>query len=264
MAQGKPPSTRRWRVRAFCRRRQRREKYQPESGAGASVRPRHWRRDRWHRRPRRWLHRHGCGRVRDRADRQSRDGDAAQRSLPGGDLALARVASAAQGGGHEMGIGAVKRPAIFLDRDGVLNRTAFRDGKPMPPQSLDELEILPGVPEALVRLKAAGYSLVVVTNQPDVARGVTTKTMVDGIHRWLAERLPIDEIRVCLHDDQDECDCRKPKPGLLLASPNDDVRRSIMIGDRWRDIEAGRAAGCRATILIDYGYDEDIPNEPTG
>ena len=162
-----------------------------------------------------------------------------------------------------MGIDTVKRPAIFLDRDGVLNRTTFRNGRPIPPQSLDELEILPGVPGALLRLKAAGYSLVVVTNQPDVARGVTTRTMVDEIHRFLGERLPIDEFRVCVHDDRDDCECRKPRPGLLLASPQYDMRRSVMIGDRWRDVDAGRAAGCGATILVDYGYDEHVPNEPT-
>jgi D-glycero-D-manno-heptose 1,7-bisphosphate phosphatase len=162
-----------------------------------------------------------------------------------------------------MGIDAVNGPAIFLDRDGVLNRATLRDGKPIPPQSLGELEILPGVPEALSRLKAAGYSLVVVTNQPDVARGGTTRQMVDDMHRFLAEQLPIDEFRVCVHDDRDRCDCRKPKPGLLLAAPQHDIARSVMVGDRWRDVDAGRSAGCRATILIDYGYDEAIPNEPT-
>ena len=162
-----------------------------------------------------------------------------------------------------MGINAVKGPAVFLDRDGVLNRTMFRDGKPIPPQSLGELEILPGVAEALSRLKAAGYSLVVVTNQPDVARRVTTIEMVEELHRFLGRQLPIDEFRVCVHDDGDRCECRKPKPGLLLAAPHYDVARSVMVGDRWRDVDAGRAAGVGATILVDYGYDEAIPNEPT-
>jgi D-glycero-D-manno-heptose 1,7-bisphosphate phosphatase len=162
-----------------------------------------------------------------------------------------------------MGIDAVKRPAVFLDRDGVINRTMFRNGKPIPPQSLGELEILPGVSDALARLKAAGFALVVVTNQPDVARGVTTRTIVEELHTFLGSTLPIDEFRVCMHDDHDRCACRKPLPGLLLAEPQYDVARSVMVGDRWRDIDAGRAAGCRATILIDYGYDEAIPNEPT-
>jgi D-glycero-D-manno-heptose 1,7-bisphosphate phosphatase len=104
--------------------------------------------------------------------------------------------------------------------------------------------------------------LIVVTNQPDVARGVTTKTIVNAIHDFLFDVLPLDEIRVCFHDDVDRCACRKPKPGLLLQPPWYDVAASIMVGDRWRDVEAGRAAGCRATILIDYGYDEPIPNQP--
>lgn len=161
-----------------------------------------------------------------------------------------------------MGIDAVTPAAVFLDRDGVLNRTVIRDGKMYPPGSLSELEVLPGVPEALVALKAAGYALIVTTNQPDVPRGVTTVATVEAIHEQLRARLPIDEFRVCYHDDADQCACRKPRPGLLLATPVYDVARSFMVGDRWRDIDAGRAAGCRATILVDYGYDEAIPHEP--
>ena len=161
-----------------------------------------------------------------------------------------------------MGIHAVTRPAVFLDRDGVINRTIVRGGKMYPPASLDQLEILPDVPDALLALKQAGYALVVTTNQPDVARGLTTREMVAAIHDYLAERLPIDEFRVCYHDDADECTCRKPRPGLLLAAPRYDVARSVMVGDRWRDVDAGRAAGCRATILVDYGYDEPINHEP--
>ena len=151
---------------------------------------------------------------------------------------------------------------MFLDRDGVLNRAVLQNGKPVPPDSLDAVEILSGVPEALARLKRAGYGLVVVTNQPDVARGVTKKATVNAIHDFLRATLPLDDVRVCFHDEVDRCDCRKPKPGLLIHPPVYDVAASIMVGDRWRDVEAGRAAGCRATILIDYGYDEPIPNEP--
>jgi D-glycero-D-manno-heptose 1,7-bisphosphate phosphatase len=156
----------------------------------------------------------------------------------------------------------VKPRAVFLDRDGVLNRAIVRGGKPYPPASVDELEILPGVNSALTRLKAAGYVLVVVTNQPDIARGTTTRAAVDAIHVRLGAALPIDEFRVCPHDDRDACACRKPRPGLLVDPPTTDVSASVMVGDRWRDIEAGRVAGCRATILVDYGYDEVIPNEP--
>jgi D-glycero-D-manno-heptose 1,7-bisphosphate phosphatase len=153
-------------------------------------------------------------------------------------------------------------PAVFLDRDGVINRAVVRDGRPYPPERLDDLEVLPGVEEALTRLKAAGYALVVVTNQPDVARGRQTADAVHAMHARLAELLPIDEFRVCWHDDDDRCDCRKPKPGLIMRPPLYDLSRSVVVGDRWRDIDAGRNAGLRAAILIDYGYDEALAATP--
>ncbi len=155
------------------------------------------------------------------------------------------------------------RRAVFLDRDGVLNRAVVRNGKPYPPASVDELEILAGVPQALDRLRAAGYHLAVVTNQPDIARGVTTAEAVEAIHAHMRRTLRLDDIRVCPHDDRDGCDCRKPKPGLLLRPPTVDMPASVMIGDRWRDIEAGQAAGCGVTILVDAGYDEQASREPT-
>jgi D-glycero-D-manno-heptose 1,7-bisphosphate phosphatase len=104
--------------------------------------------------------------------------------------------------------------------------------------------------------------LVVVTNQPDVARGRQTRDMVEAINAWLAARLPIDEFRVCYHDDADLCDCRKPQPGLLTRPPYYDLGASVLIGDRWRDIDAGRRAGVRATILVDAGYDEPMTAAP--
>lgn len=153
--------------------------------------------------------------------------------------------------------------AVFLDRDGVLNRAVMRGGKATPPDCVEELEILPGVPEALARLRAAGYHLAVVTNQPDIARGTMTWAVVNAIHDYMREHLGLDDIRVCPHDDADGCDCRKSKPGLLLRPPLYDMASSAIVGDRWRDIEAGRAAGVGVTILVDYGYDEEIPHEPT-
>lgn len=161
-----------------------------------------------------------------------------------------------------MGIGSPSvRRAVFLDRDGVLNRAIVRCGKPYPPASLAELEILPGVEQALAALRKEGFLLVVVTNQPDVARGTTAKQVVEAINAALGAHLPIDEFRTCFHDSGDECDCRKPKPGALLAAAahyDIDLYDSFMVGDRWRDIEAGRRAGCR-TIFIDYGYREKQP-----
>jgi D-glycero-D-manno-heptose 1,7-bisphosphate phosphatase len=147
-------------------------------------------------------------------------------------------------------------PAAFLDRDGVLNRAVVRHGRPYPPASVAEMEVLPGVREALDRLKAAGYRLVVVTNQPDVANSLQRRETVETINAALMARLPLDEFRVCYHNDADGCTCRKPQPGLLLQQPVYDLARSVMIGDRWRDIEAGRRARVRAAVLIDYGYDE--------
>ena len=163
-----------------------------------------------------------------------------------------------------MGVGSLKHRAVFLDRDGVINRAVVRDGIPHPPSSPNELEILPGVAEAVARLKAAGFRLVVVTNQPDVARGAISRETVESVHALLSERLPIDEFRVCLHDDEDHCTCRKPEPGMLLdaaSEANLELSSCYMVGDRWRDIAAGKAAGC-TTVFIDYGYMEKQQTVP--
>jgi D-glycero-D-manno-heptose 1,7-bisphosphate phosphatase len=160
--------------------------------------------------------------------------------------------------------GPARRLAVFLDRDGVLNRAMVRDGLPYPPESVASLEVVPGVAEACATLRGAGFLLVVVTNQPDIARGTRTREDVEALNRRLAALLPLDDFRVCPHDDRDGCDCRKPSPGLLLAAARDrsiDLRRSVMVGDRWRDIESGRRAGCR-TVFVDHGYSERRPERP--
>jgi D-glycero-D-manno-heptose 1,7-bisphosphate phosphatase len=151
---------------------------------------------------------------------------------------------------------------VFLDRDGILNRAPVRDGRPHSPSGLHEVEIPDGVPEACKRLRRDGFLLVVVTNQPEVARGRLTRKSVEEINDFLRSRILLDDVRVCYHDDLDGCDCRKPKPGMLLAAAQDwsiDLSRSLIVGDRWRDIEAGRRAGCR-TVLIDHGYAELRPS----
>lgn len=151
--------------------------------------------------------------------------------------------------------------AVFLDRDGVLNRTLIRDGVARPPACLAELEILPGVPAALNALRASGYLLVVVTNQPDVARGNSPRSLVEGIHEQLRRALTLDAILTCFHDDADDCECRKPRPGLLLRAARDfgiELPLSAMVGDGWRDVEAGKRAGC-ATFLIAPGGDTPQP-----
>ena len=154
------------------------------------------------------------------------------------------------------------RRAVFLDRDGVLNCAPVRDGWPQSPSTVAEVEILPGVPGACERLRGHDFLLIIVTNQPEVARGHLARRTVIGINDFLRSRIPLDDIRVCYHDDPDGCDCRKPKPGMLLAAARDlniSLNQSFVVGDRWRDIEAGRRAGCR-TVLIDYGYAETHPS----
>ncbi len=150
------------------------------------------------------------------------------------------------------------RRAVFLDRDGVLNATVVADPVPLPPRSVEELEILPGVPAACEQLRAAGFLLLVVTNQPDIARGALEPAAAEAINGRIREQLPLDDVLVCPHDDADGCDCRKPLPGLLLHGARVwgvDLAASYMVGDRWRDIEAGRRAGC-TTVLVDRGYRE--------
>ncbi len=159
---------------------------------------------------------------------------------------------------------ATLRAAVFLDRDGVLNRAIVRDGKPFPPSGPEELEILPDVASSLHDLKSHGFALYVITNQPDVARGIQNRETIEAIHKVLTSSLPIDDIFVCYHDDTDDCACRKPKPGLLFEAQrkhNIDLSRSFVIGDRWRDIDAGHSAGCK-TILIDYGYRDRKSAQP--
>ena len=157
-----------------------------------------------------------------------------------------------------------QRGAVFLDRDGVLNVAEVRGGCPYPPASVEELTLLPGVQGACAHLKKAGFLLIVVTNQPDIARGKAPSKNIDAINDVLRERLSLDEVCVCPHDDADCCDCRKPRPGLLLSAARRwdiNLAASFMVGDRWRDVDAGRAAGCR-TVFIDYGYAERRPARP--
>ena len=151
--------------------------------------------------------------------------------------------------------------AVFLDRDGVLNEAEVRDGKPYPPADAASMRIPSGTVEALARLKELGYLLFVITNQPDVRRGRMTRETVETMNERLQAELPLDGIFTCYHDDADNCDCRKPEPGLLLQAAQlygIDLQKSFMIGDRWRDIDAGANAGCK-TILIDFGYRERAP-----
>jgi len=157
--------------------------------------------------------------------------------------------------------------AVFLDRDGVINRPIIRDGRPYPPSSIAEFEILPGVEDACRALKTAGYLLVVVTNQPDVGRGIVDRSVVEEIHQFMTRRLPIDLVLTCFHGGEkygQPCECRKPRPGMLRQAANQlliSLPESYMVGDRWRDIDCGKRAGCE-TVFIDWGYSESLRETP--
>jgi len=157
------------------------------------------------------------------------------------------------------------QPAVFLDRDGTLNKAIVREGKPYPPSTPEEFVLLPGVFEGCVRLKQAGFLLVVATNQPDVGRGTQKQEIVEAIHARMLQQLPIDRVEVCYHAGRGEsCDCRKPASGMLMRAAEAlaiNLSKSWMIGDRWRDIDCGHAAGCR-TVFIDRGYAEQLRATP--
>jgi D-glycero-D-manno-heptose 1,7-bisphosphate phosphatase len=150
------------------------------------------------------------------------------------------------------------RRAVFLDRDGVLNKAIVKGGKPFPPATTAEVELIPGVGSALALLKKRNLLLIAVSNQPDVARGTCTRGDVERINDLLSTSLPLDGFFVCFHDDVDECFCRKPRPGLFLEAAERfgvDLAASFAIGDRWRDVEAAANAGVQS-VFIDYGYSE--------
>lgn len=155
-------------------------------------------------------------------------------------------------------------PAVFLDRDGVINRSAVRDGKAYAPHTLAEFRLLPGVAQAVRDLKAAGFLIVVATNQPDIGNSKVDAAVVDAMHAILHRKLPLDAIAMCAHRQDENCPCRKPKAGLLTdmaARLGIDLPKSYMVGDRWSDVVAGRTAGCY-TVFVNRGYAESLPMAP--
>lgn len=150
------------------------------------------------------------------------------------------------------------RPAVFLDRDGVLNRAEIRDGRPHAPRRLRDFRLLPGAVRGVRALHQAGFLTIVVTNQPDIANGHVEPTVVEAMHAKLRRQAPLDAIEVCPHRQEDGCGCRKPRPGLLVSAAERlgiDLAQSFLVGDRWKDIAAGRAVGCH-TVFVDRGYRE--------
>ena len=154
--------------------------------------------------------------------------------------------------------------AVFLDRDGVVNLAYTRSGKSYPPKDLSQLIILPNVEESVKNLTKFGFVVVVVTNQPDISNGNSSYEILNAVHKEISSRTGIENFYVCPHIDSDNCTCRKPKPGLILKAAKDlnlDLRKSYMVGDRWRDVGAGQSAGCK-NFFIDYNYCEKRPVEP--
>ena len=167
-----------------------------------------------------------------------------------------------------MGEHEVARRAVFLDRDGVINQPIVRNGQPHPPSRAKDFELYDDVADGCARLKAAGFLLIVVTNQPDVARGTQSRAAVEAMHAKMQLALPsLDRIEICYHAGErygEPCDCRKPRPGMVLRAAADlkiDLGASYLIGDRWRDIDCAHAAGCRA-IFIERGYQETLREAP--
>ncbi len=151
--------------------------------------------------------------------------------------------------------------AVFLDRDGVVNHAIVREGLPYSPRTLSEVKIIDGIAEQISKLRLLGWLCIVVTNQPEVARGNVSMDSVEQINNLLRTQLDLDDVFVCPHDDSDVCNCRKPNPGALLTAASKyklSLKDSYMVGDRWSDVEAGLRAGCR-TIFVDYGYVEKQP-----
>lgn len=160
-------------------------------------------------------------------------------------------------------VGRVQKRGIFLDRDGVLNESNIINGKPVAPRSLEDFRLIPGVREALVTFRKLGFSIIVVTNQPDLSTGLQSWEGLRQIHSFLKGACDIDLIKVCPHLREDACQCRKPKPGMIFEAAeelNIDLTHSVLVGDRWSDIEAGRIAGIQNLFFIDYGYQERRPD----
>lgn len=153
------------------------------------------------------------------------------------------------------------RRAVFFDRDGVLNDSDVRNGHPHPPETLADMRVSPGAREAVAALRAAGFVTICVTNQPDVARGTLDGAMADAMNEHLRSQLHLDDVLACYHDDADGCACRKPLPGMLVEGARRwgvALTESYMVGDRWRDVDAGDAAGCR-TVYVDRSWPERSP-----
>ena len=161
-----------------------------------------------------------------------------------------------------MGISITSPKAVFLDRDGILNESIIKQGKPYPPQNLEEVVIHDEVKRGIRLLKNEGLLLIMITNQPDIARNKTTEKNVNSINNFVKQILNLDDVFMCVHDDKDNCNCRKPKPGMIIEAKkkwNIELSGSFLVGDRWKDISAGIKMNL-ITFLLDLGYNEKKVN----
>jgi len=156
------------------------------------------------------------------------------------------------------------KSGVFLDRDGVVNKIILKERRPYSPRKLDQLEILDGVRDAVKILQKLGFKVVVITNQPEISRGLITENLVMEMHNKISEETGIKNFYFCRHDDFHDCGCRKPKTGMLLRAAVEldlDFNQSYLVGDRWKDIQAGQKVGCKC-YFIDNNYDEPMPISP--
>ncbi len=153
--------------------------------------------------------------------------------------------------------------AVFLDRDGVINKPIIIDGKCYAPRLLKDFKIFPKVKSDIKKLKNRGFKVFVITNQPDIGNKLLKKKTLNEMHSLLKTKVPIDKIYFCPHTKNDRCKCRKPKPGMIIKASNNlkiRLKESYVIGDRKTDIDAGLKAGCK-TIFVNNNYYEKRPTK---
>ena len=163
------------------------------------------------------------------------------------------------------------KPAVFIERDGILNAVNVSGRQQVSPQRLEQFQPHTEVAPLLQELKAAGLLLIVTTNQPGISRGSLSRRELDRMHECLRAAFPMDDLLVCPHEDADHCPCRKPKPGLLLEASYKwgiDLIRSFVISDKWQDAEVARRAGATSLLLQspwlgDGHHDFVLPDLPT-
>jgi D-glycero-D-manno-heptose 1,7-bisphosphate phosphatase len=156
------------------------------------------------------------------------------------------------------------RRAVFLDRDGVLVRTNVVDGKSYAVRSLGEFALFDDAVAATNALRAAGFTLVLVTNQPDVGNGLISRELAEHMNDLVQSELKLDGVKACFHAQRDRCRCRKPLPGMLVDAANEfgiDLSGSYMVGDRSSDVACGAAVNCH-TVFIERHYSERLSARP--